>query len=574
MKKILLYVTLALVCLTYSACNDDFLDINPQDSVTDEAVFGSFNSTQLYVNDVYGSLKGPLYSWDAMGGTFSRSMFDNAFTDDLVTTDDRWNLFNFTPNNAPFERWTECYNSIRRANLGIEKISASSKLTEPQKQRFLGDLHFLRATFYFELFRLYGRVPVITAPLSRQEDEIYNARNSEEEVLKFIIDEYQLAADLLPKRSALPPTELGRATKGAAVGMKASVYLHAAGVINAAYYKNAYETADVLIRGELAGEYQLFQTGATPELKFQNLFLEENEHNSEVIFDIQYAYPNKISSLQTVSAPPKHSTDDYGFGNRNMPTQEVVDAFEMKDGTSFSWSNPAHAANPYANRDARFYSSVLYNGVSWKGATLFTSANIWSTGQNQLVPNSPNGIGTATNSTITGYYLKKHINPTVISGYPNRGLGIGGGHNLIVLRYAEILLIYAEARNEVGGAADPFIYEAINRVRRRVNQPDILAGLSQLQFRERVRNERRIELAFENKRYFDIVRWREGNRYLNQPSNGIRITYNMVGGNPVASYQRFQIVKKIFDESKNYLLPVPQAAISRNSRLQPNNPGW
>lgn len=569
MNKVLIYIVLAF-CLLLNACSDAFMDITPQNSVTDEAVFSSESSTKLFINDVYGSLTGPLYQWDAIGSKYNRSMFDNAFTDDMVNNDNSWNLFSFTASSAPFERWTSCYQSIRKTNEGIEQIEKSTVITNDIKERFLGDLHFLRGMFYLELFRFYGKVPIITKALDRNEDEIYYARDNEKNVLDQIINDFQFAANYLPTN--LDDKELGRATKGAAIGMKAAAYLHAAGVIDPSYYKNAYENADTLITGSLKGKYDLFRTGSTPQEVFHNLFLEQYEYNQEVIFDIQYAYPYKFSSLQTVAAPPKHSTDDYGWG-RDMPTQEIVDAFEMNDGTQFSWSNATEAANPYANRDARFYASILYNGCQWKGATLYTSANVWSDANNKFVANSPNGLGGASNATITGYYLKKHMNESVIAGYQNRGLGIGGGHNLIVLRYAEMLLTYAEAKNEVSGP-DQSIYNAINAVRNRAGQPSLPAGLSQDQMREKIRHERRVELAFENKRYFDIIRWREGNKYLNQTCNGIRITYSKVNGVITPKYTVFQIIKKVFDENKNYLLPVPQSAMDKNAKLYPNNTGW
>ncbi len=567
MKKLLfnIMVSGALVC----SC-DDFLDITPQNSITDP--FNSASSIALYVNDVYSSLDGPLYSWDAIGDIYNRSMFDNAFTDDLFSNDNRWNLFSFTASSAPFDRWTDCYEAIRKANEGITKIGVSEKLTESERSRFLGDLHFLKGMFYLELWRFYGPVPLIDKVLDRTEDDIYYSRSDEKAVLEYIVSEFRQAADLLPVR--LEDAELGRATKGAAIGMMASAYLHGAGTVDEAYYEDACNTAEEFITGDLKGVYDLFRTGTTPQERYQNLFLEQYEYNCEVIFDIQYAYPYKFSTLQTVASPPKHSTDGYGWGNRDNPTQEIVDEYEMKDGSFFDWSNPEHAAHPYENRDARFYASILYNGAMWKGETLYTSTNVWSSSQGRFVPNSPNGWGTATNSTPTGYYLRKHMNENVVAGADNRTQGVGGGHNLIVLRYAEILLIYAEAKNEILPAPDNTVYEAVNAVRIRAGQPELPSGLSKEEMRSRIRHERRVELAFENKRYFDIIRWRAGEEFLNKEIHGMRITYSGNGASPDVLYERSVLVKKTFDPGKNYLLPVPQNAMDRNPKLYPNNPGW
>lgn len=567
MKKILIY--LASGGFLVSSCSD-FLDITPQNSITNP--FDTASSIALYVNDVYSSFDGPLYQWDALGGTYNRSMFDNAFTDDLYNNDNKWNLFSFTASSAPFDRWTDCYEAIRKANVGLEQISRSEKLTEKEKERFLGDMHFLRAMFYLELWRFYGPVPLIDKSLDRNSDDIYYTRSDERTVLEFIVKEFETAAKMLPVK--LDDSELGRATRGAAYGMMAVAYLHAGGTIDAAYYENAYKTADILISGELQGTYDLFRSGATPQERYQNIFLEENEYNCEVIFDIQYAYPYRFSTLQTVASPPKHATDGYGWGNRDNPTQEIVDAYEMTDGSVFDWSNPDHAAAPYANRDARFYASILYNGAMWKGETLYTSTNVWSAAQGRFVPNAPNGWGCATNATATGYYLRKHMNESVVAGADNRTKGVGGGHNLIVLRYAEILLIYAEARNEMLAAPDQSIYDAVDAVRERAGQPALPRGLSQAQMRERIRRERRVELAFENKRYFDIIRWKAGSEFLNGEIHGMRITYSGSGSSPEIRYERPVLVKKTFDPNKNYLLPIPQNAMNRNPNLYPNNPGW
>ncbi len=567
MKKLLIYIT---ACGAITSSCSDFLDITPQNSITNP--FDSASSIALYVNDVYSSLEGPLYQWDALGDIYNRSMFDNAFTDDLYNNDNKWNLFSFTASSAPFDRWTACYEAIRKANVGIEQLGVSEKLTEKEKERFLGDMHFLRAMFYLELWRFYGPVPLIEKSLDRTKDDIYIARSDEQTILEFIVAEFDLASKMLP--SELDDKELGRATQGAALGMMAVAYLHAAGTIDEAYYENAYKTADILISGDLKGTYDLFRTGVTPQERYQNLFLEQYEYNCEVIFDIQYAYPYKFSTLQTIASPPKHATDGYGWGNRDNPTQEIVDAYEMNDGSYFDWSNPTHSANPYANRDARFYASILYNGALWKGETLYTSTNVWSSAQGRFVPNAPNGWGTATNSTVTGYYLRKHMNESVVAGADNRTKGVGGGHNLIVLRYAEILLIYAEARNETLAAPDQTVYDAVNAVRVRAGQPVLPQGLSRTQMRDRIRHERRIELAFENKRYFDIIRWKAGTEYLNNEVHGMRITYSGNGSSPTIRYERPVLIKKEFDPGKNYLLPVPQNAMNRNPNLYPNNPGW
>lgn len=248
--------------------------------------------------------------------------------------------------------------------------------------------------------------------LNKDVDDIYYSRSSSKETLEFIIEDLKEAANRLPKRSELPAEEYGRATKGAAIGFQAVAYLHAAGVIDAKYYEDAANTADILITGELKGEYRLFrendgdpnEKSTTKKLSkkaenFANLFLEEYEGNEEVIFDVQYKNPDRHQQgYQTIAAPGYPGIgSDYGWGCSN-PSQMLVDAFEMQNGTPFDWNNPEQAAHPYENRDARFYASILYDGVVWKDSTLSFSVNryIWDENDRRkwknITDNLPNGM--------------------------------------------------------------------------------------------------------------------------------------------------------------------------------------
>lgn len=571
MKKILYSILCSALFL--SSC-DDFMDITPTDSITDDGVWTSANSTMLFISNVYNDLAypysnnsnttaNPLYSFQGLGNV----MFDNAFTDDMIglgeTSTNKWNLFDFTASSAPFDRWSFCYASIRKTNIALKNLEVSTVLTQADKTRLMGDMYFLRGLFYLELFRFYGGVPLIDKPLDRNLDEIFLPKNTAEETLEFIVSDFQNAADRLPV--TVIDTELGRATKGAAIGLKAVAYLHGAGTVDSKYYSKAAETANILISGELAGAYSLFKGG------FANLFLEENEHNSEVIFDIQYAYPYRWSGFQTICAPPVPANGGYGW-SKGHPTQDLVDAFEMKDGSVFDWNNSGEAANPYANRDERFYGTILYNGEKWKGNTLYTSTNLPT---NLSATNNPNGLWNTAKkeATKTGYYIRKHQNESVVCGWDNRGKGIGGGYNLIFLRYAEILLTYAEAENEVNGPSDA-VYNAVNSVRNRAGQPNLPTGLKKEDMREKIRHERRVELAFEGKRFFDIIRWNAGEVFLNHPVHGCAVTYKLgLDGKPAPTYKVFEVCEKKFIAPKNNLLPIPQSAIDKNPKLVQNS-GW
>ena len=568
---------IVLIMLSFFSCNDDFLNVSPRDFITDDAVWSSGTATKMFVNDVYNTtfkVKAPLYSF----ASINNQQFDNMFTDDAGWNfRDAWNTFNFTASNAPFQRWDDCYANIRKTNIGIEKLAESEVISASEKNRYLGDLHFIRGMLYFELLRFYGGVPLITEALDRNEDDIFYSRNTAEETFNLVIADFQTAAELLPV--SVEDSEYGRATKGAALGMLAEAYLHCAGTIDSKYYANAAATANIFINGELSGKYWLYGEGETDPLKkreaFQNLFLQPYEGNEEVIFDVQYE-DNKLRShngYQTIAAPGVPGVNKgFGWGN-SAPSQNLVDQFEMKDGSAFDWNNPEQAADPYVNRDERFYATVLYHGVMWKGAELSLSSNRFDNGI-EVTNNLPNGLNsTKKESTKSGYYIRKHQWEDLVCGGTNRAQGIGDGGNLIVLRYAEILLIYAEAKNEVSGP-DASVYAAINQVRSRAGQPDLPVGLSKDQMREKIRNERRVELCFENKRFFDIVRWNIGDEILNQPLMGMNARYvKESSGEIKITYTPYKIVDKVFSGPKNNLLPIPQSAMDQNPKLI-QNPGW
>jgi hypothetical protein len=456
----------------------------------------------------------------------------------------------------------------------------------------MGDMYFLRGILYLELWRFWGGVPLIDHPLNKHTEDIFYPRSTSEETLKFIINDLDSAELRVPAKAALPLAEYGRATKGAAVGMKVLAYLHAAGTIDRKYYAKAAEEAERFISGDLAGQYSLFGAGITDPAKkaenFANLFLEPYEgptgKNPEVIFDVQYANPYRHQKgYQSIAAPGYPGKgNDYGWGYSN-PSQMLVDAFEMKDGSKFDWHNPTHAGAPYENRDARFYATILYDGVVWKDTVLSLSSNRYAINDRgrlqEVKDNTPNGLNSSKSErTKTGYYLRKHQNESVICGTLNRYNNMEGeGGNLIVLRYAEILLSYAEAVNEATGPTQA-VYDAVNKVRDRAGQPPLPPGLGQSDMRERIWNERRVELAFENKRYFDIMRWKEwhaGERFLNQPFLGMNVKYILENGVPVKTYETFTYLQKTFNPNKDYLLPIPQAAMDKNPKMTGhNNPGW
>jgi hypothetical protein len=296
---------------------------------------------------------------------------------------------------------------------------------------------------------------------------------------------------------------------------------------------------------------QMNKYGLFPD--YAGLFYANNENNQEVLFDIQFApnlKPKNINQYWGVVEVAKGA----GWGTAD-PTQNLVDLYEYKDGkTAAEGSALYNPSKPYENLEERFYKSIIYDGSVWRGKVIYTRLGI---------PNNPNEInltGKSGNTGRTGYFIKK-LQDSTIGSTPSTL----DGTNVIVYRYAEVLLNYAEAQNEVAGP-DQSVYDAINAIRKRAKQPDLPLGLSKDQMRQRIREERRIELAFEGKHFYDIMRWKTAAQIFSQPIYGMKIT----SVNGVLKYEKVPVRNVTFDPTKNYLQPIPQYALDQNPKLVQN----
>ncbi|RCR68580.1 RagB/SusD family nutrient uptake outer membrane protein [Larkinella punicea] len=550
MKKILISCFVLLSCLS---CSDQTVEVMPTDQLTNETVWSTPQNASLFLNDVYNSLNaGPWSSvFTNVPTEVSNDPLDN-YSDNSVNGNlagiPSYTLFannTYGPNAQIFgPQWSRMYANIRKCNLFLEKVAVSS-FDEATKKSMLAQARFLRAYFYTSLINLYGGVPLITKVLNRNaEEEINYPRNTYAECVTFVQEECTKAAADLP--ATIAGVDLGRVTKGAALALKGELELYAGKWADAAATNQQIMQLNV---------YELFAD-------YGGLFYSANENNKEVIFDVQYA-PNIKGHARDTYWGVTMLTNGLGWGSVN-PTQNLVDDYEFLDGkTAAEGSAQYDPKNPYVNRDKRFAASILYDGTPWIGGqVIYTRLGIAN--NNNAFDASGSG-----GKNRTGYFLKKLLDPAVMPSRDNLNNATGGS-NSIVFRYAEVLLNYAEAKNELSGP-DQTVYDAMNKIRTRAGLPNLPTGLSQEQMRQRIRRERRVELAFEGKRLFDLWRWRIAPDVFSKPLKAMKIatvngtlTYEVVnvGGGTIR-----------FDPAKNYLMPIPQAVIDQNPKIV-QNPGY
>jgi len=567
-------IAVLLVLATFGSCTK--LDRELETDLNLQQVEGSFPNVQNMLNGVYAELREGFLeiSGDAMMASTTDEAEHTIETSSVQAINQgAWNAFT-----NPADVWTPYFRAIRKANFFLQtanpvKINLDAfktdlttygqKLAEVGRWRY--EARFLRAFFYFELIKRHGGVPLTTVPLS--EADIAGAQRSTlQQCIQFVSDECDSAALNLPL--VYPAGEIGRATRGAALALKSRLLLYAAsdlfntpswaagyadpGLISlpvgdrAARWKAAADAAKAVI--DLAG------SGYALAPNYRTLFTTFTGTSApEIIFTRRNAASN---AFEIINFPVGYDRGNSG----TTPTQDLVDAFEVKvSATSaipFDWNNPVHAASPYANRDPRLALSVVTNASSFNGS-----------GTNRPVETFPGGKDAQPipNATKTGYYLRKYVaEGTNLTN--NTGSAI---HSWIYFRLAEIYLNYAEALNEYApGSPDIKRYYDLVRNRTGVTMPLLPAG-SQSEVRQRIRNERRVELAFEDHRAWDVRRWMIAPETLGASVRGVNVTKT---GTTTFTYAPFTLEPRAF-QPKMYLFPIPQTDLNIARALK-QNPLW
>ena len=488
--KIALY---ALLTLTMVNCSDDFLDKTQPDTINTGNYPKTGEELITLVNGAYQPLQRPklynmrMWTSDIFAGN---SIVGAGGGDDGLETTQLSNFVTSTDNQGVLDLWRGPWPGILSSNI-IIKTAPTLNIDDTLRNRSLGEAYFLRAHYYFILVRFFGDVPLVTEPQDVNGD-LYPARAPKTEIYKLIISDLEKAIQFLPTKQQYGDSDKGRASKGAAIGALAKVYL------TLGQWQKVVDLTT-----------QLEGMGYTLNTDYSDNFNINKENSVESLFEVQYASDggydfwsneNQASWTSTFMGPRGANFVGGGWG-WNQPTQEFV--------------------NSYETGDKRKEKTIFYEGCP-----------------------DYDGKEYKANYSLTGYNVKKFLVPlSAFPSYDNSPL------NFPIMRYSEVLLMKAEALNELGQTS--LAIAPLNLVRGRAGLAPVTSGLSQTAFRDKVLHERRMEFAFEGQRWFDLIRVNDGQYGLN--------FLHSIGKNNAST--------------KHLLLPIPQIERDRNPNLT-QNPGY
>jgi hypothetical protein len=542
MKKTFVLNILA-VSLLFTACKKDFLSREPQDAYSNASLWTSANDASAALTGVYNG-SSVTYANESGWATATWMVYLDCVSDNGYSQYP-WEGFQAYGNGSvnPSTGDASAYNyvGITRANFFLENID-KTPMDAALKASMIAQVRFIRAYQYFLMSQLYGDVPLVTKELTPAES-LASIRSPKADVVKFILSELAAAAANLP---ASNNSGDGHVTKGAAFALKARVDL-----FNGNYADCIADCQEVTKLG-----YSLYPS-------YSDLFrMSTQANNSEIIASVQYVENPSANANGVLGVMPSNSS---GGWSSIDPTQNLVDAYEMDNGKPIT--DPASgydASNPYKNRDPRLAATILYPGAPFKQAGATTN-----TYYDPLTASSPDYYASGNNTSPSGYIVKKFTSN--LSDFDNL---FQSSLNTTVLRYAEVLLSDAEAKIELG-TIDASVYADINLVRQRAGMPPVNQSVynNQASLRNLVRNERRVEFAFEGLRFFDIQRWKIGSQVMSGPVYGIKLgTVDPATGKYTVTGAPLQLETRTFAD-KNYVWPIPQSEIDIDKNLK-QNPGY
>ncbi|MDR6784004.1 hypothetical protein ABIE26_002607 [Pedobacter africanus] len=540
-----IFIGITTITLLFGSCKN-VLDIKPVDRVNDLVLWSNQDMVLNYTANFYAQMQsgfsGPHLGSSIFTGNLLSDLTDDAEVNSTVYSA-YWNGA-YDASNSPLNglwnstRWAY----IRRASIFISKVDAVPG-DASLNNRMKAEIRFLRAYYYFDLMNWFGPLPIITEAQNELDESAFVAKATKDQFTDFLVNELTEAAAALP--ATYGTADWGRATKGAALAMKGRIQLYAGRWADAA----ATEKAIIDLKA-----YAL-------QNSYSAVFANNNKMNTEVILSVQANgdRAQRYHSFDLYNQPP-------AFGGRGgtLPTQNLVDEYEMQ-ATGLPITNALSGYNPqqpYVGRDPRFAATVLYDGATFRGRAM----QLYNGGQDLTV----SGSIIAGWITNTGYYLRKFTDESINFADANAA----SSQNWILFRYAEVLLNYAEAQNEAVGP-DASVYDAVNQVRKRAGMPNLPTGLSQVDMRTAIRHERRIELAFEDARYWDVKRWKLAVNLFSTATNPIKkmeIVRDPVTG--VKTYTVKNVTKTRVFQEKHYLFPFPNTELSKPGNKIEQNNGW
>lgn len=433
--------------------------------------------------------------------------------------------------------WEAAYKRVARCNDFLENIG-KTPMSEGDKKRMIAEVKFIRACQYFYLSQHFGSVPLVTKTLTAEEANSV-AKAPRQEVVDFVISELTAAAADLPRFKDIPASANGRASKQAALAFLGRIQLAEKKFADAANtYKTIIDFGDNII-----------------DPQYSTLFLEANENSAENIFSIQYI-PNLLANAVMNNNAPR-AMGGFTFIN---PTASLMEAYQFTDGTPFSYTDPRYDYRDIGkNRDPRLKYSMYYNNASLRNKRYISHPD--SAGYPDRIMNL---------NSKTGYVLRKYIDESVTGN-----LNTSNGGNMPIIRYAEVLLSYLEAKLEAGQPIDQALLDAtINKVRGRasVNMPPVSQTDAAL-LRPILRNERRVELALEGIRYWDLLRWGIADQVLKGDFYGHPYPVSKVAirkksaSTPADPYKRWYVTSRNFRKGIDEFWPIPQSEIDINPNL-------
>jgi hypothetical protein len=536
-----LYKLLIIILAATAATGCKKLDLIPTDRFSDQTFWTVDANVYSALNNNYSLM------YNSNIYFYNESTSDNAYssTGDFALIASG----NSTSAQAKFlTDWTYYYSTIKSCNVFLANIDQNTSLSPDVIARLKAENRFIRAFAHFNLAKWYGDVPLIDKDISPDEAKVIT-RSPKATVIQFVIDELQAATAALPSKEQVPATELGRITKGAALALEARVLLYEGNRM-----AEVATICEQLMNNQSAnGQYSLVAN-------YGSLFSDPgiNKTNSEAMLSLQY-----VPSIRTWNEFFDFAPRSVGGRVSGMsPTQELVDDYITLTGRGIREAGSGYVeSNPYVNRDPRLTATVVYDRYNWIKQDGSTKVIYIKPGTDPDPSRLDEYNPASQASSPTGYYWRKYYDPIALTSFTS-------GMNLHLIRYAEVLLNYAEAKQAMGQMDEAVWNNTIRLLRQRAGftYPAALNFSATADMTNVIRRERRAELAMEGLRTDDIRRWKIAETTLNGFAHGARF------GDAAVDNGYIRAQKRTFT-AKDYLWPIPSSEIGLNPNLT-QNPGY